>query len=43
LLKISGAYVIRELDADDGLLRKTLYDDMSPIERADYVYKAACQ
>ena len=31
------------LDVDEGLLRKTFYDDMSPMERADYVYTAACE
>ena len=31
------------LDVDEGLLRKTFYVDMSPMERADYVYTAACE
>jgi hypothetical protein len=31
------------LDVDEGLLRKTFYDDMSPMKRADYVYTAACE
>jgi hypothetical protein len=31
------------LDVDEGLLRKTFYDDMSPMERADYVDTAACE
>jgi hypothetical protein len=31
------------LNVDEGLLRKTFYDDMSPMERADYVYTAACE
>ena len=31
------------LNVDEGLLRQTFYDDMSPMERADYVYTAACE
>ena len=31
------------LAVDEGSLRKTFYDVMSPMERADYVYTAACE
>jgi hypothetical protein len=33
----------RSLVVDEGLLRKTIYDVMSQMERADYVYTAACE
>jgi hypothetical protein len=31
------------LVVDEGQLRKTFYVDMSPMERVDYVYTAACE
>ena len=33
----------RSLVVDEGSLRKTFYDVMTPMERADYVYTTICE